>query len=65
MKEFIEKKLQIVKIGSYKINRLQALLETIIDLNLFLMFIILDGSAKGKDPEKIRWFINEVKKYKQ
>ncbi|MBL8098818.1 MAG: hypothetical protein JNK81_06525 [Anaerolineales bacterium] len=56
---------QFAKTGSYEIDRLQALLETIIDSNLFLIFIILDGSTKGKDPEKIRWFINEVKKYKQ
>ena len=55
---------QFAKTGSYETERLHALLETIIDLDLFLIFIILDGSTKGKDPEKIRWFISEVKKYK-
>jgi hypothetical protein len=28
------------------------------------MFIILDGSTEGKDPVKIRWFLGEVRKYK-
>jgi hypothetical protein len=40
------------------------LLETIKDWELFLMFIILDGSTQGKDPKKTGWFINEVRKYK-
>jgi hypothetical protein len=28
------------------------------------MFIIIDGSTEGKDPDKIRWFIGEVRKLK-
>lgn len=51
--------------GSYGIERFQLLLETIFDWDLFLMFLILDGSTKGKDPEKIRWFIREVRKHKK
>lgn len=51
--------------GFYDSERFLALLETIIDWDLFLMFLILDGSTIGKDPEKIRWFIEEVKKYKK
>ena len=56
---------QLKGTGFYDFERFSTLLETIIDWDLFLMFIILDGSTKGKDPEKIRWFINEVKKYKE
>lgn len=56
---------QFVKTGSYETDRFHALLETIIDLNLLLMFVLLDGSTQGKDPDKVRWFINEVRKYKE
>ena len=49
----------------YDVERFSTLLEDINDWDLFLMFLILDGSTKGKDPEKIRWFIREVKKYKE
>ena len=56
---------QFSKMGSYEAERLRALLELIVNLDLFLMFIILDGSTKGKDPDKIRWFINEVAKHKE
>ena len=51
--------------GSYDIKRFEKLLETIIDWDMFLMFLILDGSTKGKDPEKMKWFLREVKKHKQ
>lgn len=50
--------------GSYDLQRFENLLETIRDWNLFLMFIIIDGSTPGKDPYKIRWFFNEVRKHK-
>lgn len=55
---------QFAATGSYDAQRLEKLLETVQDWNLFLMFIIIDGSTEGKDPEKIRWFIGEVRKYK-
>ena len=51
--------------GFYDSNRLSAMLETIIDWDLFLMFLILDGCTQGKDPKKLRWFITEVRKNKQ
>lgn len=51
--------------GTYDRQRFSALLETVIDWNLFLLFLIIDGSTKGKDPEKLRWFIAEVRKHKQ
>jgi hypothetical protein len=28
------------------------------------MFLIIDGSTAGKDPDKTRWFIREVRRYK-
>jgi hypothetical protein len=55
---------QFAATGSYDVQRFEKLLETIQDWNLFLMFIIIDGSTPGKDPQKIRWFFNEVSKYK-
>lgn len=51
--------------GFYDMARFSTLLETIMDWDLFLMFLILDGSTKGKDPAKTRWFINEVRKHKE
>lgn len=56
---------QLSNRGSYDLSRFSALLETIIDWDLFLMFLILDGTTKGKDPERLRWFITEVRKQKQ
>jgi hypothetical protein len=50
--------------GSYDIRRFNKLLDTIHDWDLFLMFLILDGSTQGKDPEKMKWFLREVKKHK-
>jgi hypothetical protein len=51
--------------GSYDAGSLLALLDLIVDLDLFLMFIIVDGSTKGKDPDKLGWFIHEVEKYRK
>jgi hypothetical protein len=45
--------------------RFSTLLETILDWDLFLMFLILDGNTKGKDRSKLIRFINEVRKYKE
>ena len=55
---------QFAATGSYDVQRFENLLDTINDWDLFLMFIIIDGSTQGKDPKKTVWFINEVKKYK-
>jgi len=55
---------QFATTGSYDIQRFENLLETIQDWDLFLMFIIIDGSTTGKDPEKTLWFLGEVRKYK-
>jgi len=56
---------QFAVTGSYDLERFSALMETIIDWVLFLMFIIIDGGMQGKDPEETGWFINEVRKYKK
>jgi len=40
------------------------LLNTIVDWNLFLMFLIIDGNTEAKDPTKVAWFIAEVRKHK-
>ena len=50
--------------GAYEPERFDKLLNAISDWDLFLMFLILDGSTKGKDPEKMKWFLREVKKHK-
>ena len=56
---------QFKSTGFYDVERLSALFEDIEDWDLFLMFLILDGCTKGKDPEKILWFIGEIRKYKE
>jgi hypothetical protein len=55
---------QFAGTGAYDRQRFEDLLETIQDWDLFLMFMIIDGSTEGKDPDKIRWFIGEVRKHK-
>jgi hypothetical protein len=46
-----------------KLERFSGLVEAIVDWDLFLMFIIIDGNTKGKEHSKLVWFINEFKKY--
>lgn len=50
--------------GEYDKARLEHLLSAISDIDLFLVFILVDGCVPGKDFEKLCWFINEVKKFK-
>lgn len=50
--------------GAYDTGRFQILLDAIVDWDLFLLFLILDGGTNGKDPEKIRWFLREVREHK-
>ena len=57
--------LQFDRAGSFDVQRFENLLETVQDWDLFLMFLILDGSTKGKERSKIIWFIHEVKKYRK
>jgi hypothetical protein len=55
--------LQYHRTGSYDAGRFEQLLETIRDWNLFLMFLIIDGSTRGKDRSKLVWFISEVRNH--
>jgi hypothetical protein len=54
-----------LKSGNYDSERLQNLLDTIKNWDLFLMFIIIDGCTEGKDLAKLSWFIDEVRKHKK
>jgi hypothetical protein len=56
--------LQFDRTGSYDLQRFNDLLDTIQDWELFLMFLIIDGSTKGKERSKLIWFLQEVAKYK-
>jgi len=56
---------QFAATGSYDVDRFTALLDLIVDWDLFLIFLIVDGCTKGKDPKKLVWFIREVKSRKQ
>jgi hypothetical protein len=56
---------QFAATGSYNVERFSRLLDTIMDWDLFLMFLIIDGCTQGKDPDKVRWFIAEVRKHKE
>ena len=50
--------------GSYNRARFEALLNTIQDWDLFLVFTIIDGWTEGKDLAKLRWFIVEVGQFR-
>ena len=51
--------------GRYDSQRFHQLLNTIYDWDLFLAFTIIDGHTHGKDIEKLAWFIEQVRQYKQ
>lgn len=55
---------QFAATGSYDVQRLYDLLDTIRDWDLFLMFLIIDGSTEGKERSKLVWFLREVAKHK-
>jgi hypothetical protein len=55
---------QFAATGSYDNGRFENLLDTILDWNLFLMFLIIDGNTEAKDPAKLVWFIAEVRKHR-
>jgi hypothetical protein len=50
--------------GQYDSKWLQHLLNTIHDWNLLLAFTIIDGYTRGKDIEKLSWFIEQVRQHK-
>jgi len=43
-------------------RRLEEMLRHVPDPALFLLFIELDGSTEGKNPEPIRWFREELER---
>jgi hypothetical protein len=49
----------------YDAERLEKLIKTIRDWDLFLIFLIIDGCTEGKERAKLVWFIAEVRKYRQ
>lgn len=57
--------LDYLRNGSLDMTTFLALLDTIQDWDLFLMFTIIDGRTAGKDKNKLGWFIEEVRKHKQ
>jgi len=56
---------QFSRAGSYDSQRFETLLNAIHDWDLFLIFTIIDGWTEGKDLEKLRWFVREVRQRKQ
>ena len=46
--------------GSFNIDRLEALVSTINDWDLFLLFQLVDGLTDGKDAEPLTWLFEEV-----
>jgi len=48
--------------GKLDEERFARMMERVPDPELFLLFIELDGSAEGKDPEPIRWFRDELRR---
>ena len=62
---------QMKKTGHYNEDRLRSRVLSIVDMDLFLIFTILDGYTPSKmalgneeTPEKLRWFIEEVSKHR-
>ena len=56
--------LQFDRSGSYNLQRLNHLLDSIQDWDLFLMFLIIDGSTPGKERSKLIWFMREIARFK-
>ena len=48
----------------YSKERLDELLNTIKDWNLFLVFHVVDGCTAGKDREMVRWLLGEVRRFR-
>ena len=46
--------------GRPQTSRLDRLVKRIVDPELFLRFVELDGATEGKDPEPVRWFRHEL-----
>ncbi|MCA8997484.1 MAG: hypothetical protein KDA80_10865 [Planctomycetaceae bacterium] len=46
--------------GTYSAGRMDGLIASIHDWDLFLAFNLVDGCTKGKDRKPIRWFLQEL-----
>src|SRR3954453_2260244 len=44
---------------------LKTLLQRIVDPELFIRFVELDGSTEGKNPEPVRWFKDELRRFRE
>lgn len=55
--------LQMQSGGKYSVKRLTERVLMIDDMELFLMFTLIDGCTPSKDPGKIRWFVDEVNRH--
>jgi len=51
---------QFASSGKFNQRRLNTLLASIRDWNLFLAFNIVDGCTQGKDRDNLRWFLRQV-----
>ena len=51
---------QFASSGKFNQGRLNTLLASIRDWNLFLAFNIVDGCTQGKDRDNLRWFLRQV-----
>lgn len=50
--------------GRYNVERLRKnVVDGIGDIGLFLIFTLIDGYTPSKDHDKIRWLVDEIKKY--
>ena len=43
-----------------RVDRLESLIESIHDWNLFSAFLIIDGSTEGKGREPLAWFFSQI-----
>lgn len=51
--------------GRYNVERLRKnVVDGITDIGLFLIFTLIDGYTPSKDHSRIRWFVDEVTKYR-
>lgn len=46
--------------GSFNRDRLDALLRSILDWELFLMFLVIDGATAGKSREPLQWSVRNL-----
>lgn len=53
---------QVESRGFYNIPRFQKVVRLIWDVELYLLFTIIDGFTASKETDKIRWYILEVEK---